>query len=73
LNTKCRLLVPQDRYVSDVFFYDELIKRIDCQTPECILVCPFDLLNALLENDDEVRILIDHSTRTRFDRNAFLS
>ena len=42
-NTKCRLLVPQDRYVSDVFFYDELITRIDCQTPECILVCPFDL------------------------------
>jgi hypothetical protein len=60
-NTKCRLLVPQDRYVSDVFFYDELITRIDCQTPECILVCPFDLLNELLENDDEVRILIDQT------------
>ena len=60
-NTKCRLLVPQDRYVSDVFFYDELISRIDCQTPECILVCPFDLLNELLENDDEVRILIDQT------------
>jgi hypothetical protein len=60
-NTKCRLLVPQDRYVSDVFFFDELITRIDCQTPECILVCPFDLLNELLENDDEVRILIDQT------------
>jgi hypothetical protein len=60
-NTKCRLLVPRDRYVSDVFFYDELITRIDCQTPECILVCPFDLLNELLGNDEEVRILIDQT------------
>jgi hypothetical protein len=60
-NTKCRLLVPQDKYVSDVFFYDELITRIDCQTPECILVCPFDLLNELLGNDEEVRILIDQT------------
>ena len=45
-NTKCRLLVPYDRYVSDVFFYDDLITRIDSQTPECILVCPFDLLGS---------------------------
>ncbi|CAF3435413.1 unnamed protein product [Rotaria socialis] len=60
-NTKCRLLVPCDRYVSDVFFYDDLITRIDCQTPECILVCPFDLLGELLGNDEEVRILIDQT------------
>ncbi|CAF0881326.1 unnamed protein product [Rotaria sp. Silwood1] len=60
-NTKCRLLVPHDRYVSDVFFYDDLITRIDCQTPECILVCPFDLLSDLLGNDEEVRILIDQT------------
>ncbi|CAF1612833.1 unnamed protein product [Rotaria magnacalcarata] len=60
-NTKCRLLVPYDRYVSDVFFYDDLITRIDCQTPECILVCPFDLLGELLGNDEEVRILIDQT------------
>ncbi|CAF4468460.1 unnamed protein product, partial [Rotaria sp. Silwood2] len=60
-NTKCRLLVPHDRYVSDVFFYDDLITRIDCQKPECILVCPFDLLSDLLGNDEEVRILIDQT------------
>jgi hypothetical protein len=60
-NTKCRLLIPHDRYVSDVFFYDELITRIDYQTPECILVCPFDLLSELLGNDEEVRILIDQT------------
>ncbi|CAF0940935.1 unnamed protein product [Adineta ricciae] len=60
-NTKCRLLVPHDRYISDVFFYDDLITRIDCQTPECILVCPFDLLSELLGNDEEVRILIDQT------------
>ncbi|CAF3651205.1 unnamed protein product [Rotaria sordida] len=60
-NTKCRLLVPYDRYVSDVFFYDDLITRIDCQTSECILVCPFDLLSDLLGNDEEVRILIDQT------------
>ncbi|CAF0844688.1 unnamed protein product [Adineta steineri] len=60
-NTKCRLLVPHDRYVSDVFFYDDLITRIDCQTDECILICPFDLLSELLGNDEEVRILIDQT------------
>ncbi|UJR35064.1 hypothetical protein I4U23_027840 [Adineta vaga] len=60
-NTKCRLLVPHDRYVSDVFFYNDLITRIDCQTAECILVCPFDLLSELLGNDEEVRILIDQT------------
>ncbi len=60
-DTKCRLLIPHDRHVSDVFFYDELITRIDCQTPECILVCPFDLLSELLGNDEEVRVLIDQT------------
>lgn len=60
-NTKCRLLVPHDRYVSDAFFYDDLITRIDCQTPECILICPFDLLSDLLGYDEEVRILIDQT------------
>ena len=60
-NTKCRLLVPRDRYVSDVFFYDDLITRIDCQTSDCILVCPFDLLSELLGNAEEVRILIDQT------------
>lgn len=60
-NTKCRLLVPCDRYVSDVLFYNDLITRVDCKTPECILVCPFDLLGELLGNHEEVRILIDQT------------
>jgi len=60
-NTNCRLLIPQDRYVSDIFFYDDLIQRIDCQTNECILVCPLDLLDELLGYDQDIRILIDQT------------
>jgi hypothetical protein len=39
------------------FFHDELITRIDCQTLECILICPFD---ELLGNDEEGRLRIDY-------------
>ncbi|CAF1363146.1 unnamed protein product [Rotaria sordida] len=38
--------------------YDELITTINFQTPECILVYAFDLLNELLGNDEEVRMFI---------------
>lgn len=60
-NTICRLLVSQDRYVPDVFFSDDFVKRIDCQTNECILICPFDLLDELLSSDQDIRILIDQT------------
>jgi hypothetical protein len=43
------------------FIYDELITRIDCQTPECLLVCSFDLLSQLSANDKEVRLPIDQT------------
>ena len=59
--TKCRLLVSRDRHVPSAFFHEEMIVRVDCQTPDCIIVCPFDLLDALTEDDEEIRLLIDQT------------
>ena len=53
---RCRLLVPRDRAVSN-----PSISKIDCQTSECLLICPLECLYELIVNENELRLLIDQS------------
>lgn len=57
----CRLLIARDQYTKHWNVYQNAIDRIDGQTPECVLICPFVLLEELIENENEIRILIDQS------------
>lgn len=57
----CRLLISREQYLSNMSFYDPVINRIDHQVPECILICPFDLLNELIAKENEIRLLIDQN------------
>lgn len=58
---QCRFLISSDRQFPEILFSDQLITRIDCQTPDCVLICSLDLLNELLENENDIRVLIDQS------------
>ena len=53
---RCRLLVPRDRSVPN-----PSIVKIDCQTSECLLICPLECLYELIVNENELRLLIDQS------------
>lgn len=60
-NIQCRFLISSDRQFPQILFSDQLITRIDCQTPDCILICSLDLLNELFENENDIRLLIDQT------------
>jgi hypothetical protein len=70
--TMCRFLVARDRPIADVLLDGDLLTRVDCRTPECVLVCPFDLLLEFIADDNEVRLLVDQrcvpSIRTQTQR-----
>ena len=57
----CRLLISRDQWLSNLNIYTQLITRIGYQTPEHVLIFPFDLLNELLVRENEIRLLIDQT------------
>lgn len=70
---QCRLLIHRDQFDVNGNFYENFLHRIDGQTStESILICPIEILEEILQNENEIRILIDQtfltSIRTQISR-----
>ena len=62
---QCRLLIRRDRFDIHWPFYENLVQRIDGQTSiESILICPLEILDEIIQDENEIRILIDQSYLT---------
>ena len=44
--------VSETKHVSPAFLHDDIIVRVVCQTPDYILVGPFDPLDGMTEDDE---------------------
>lgn len=60
----CRLLIHREQFQVIWSFYENFLHRIDGPTSESILICPLEILEEIIRNENEIRILIDQSHLT---------